>query len=80
MKSLNGRRTSDRNLASCLRETIEAIGSAVANVVCVLNPHAVIVSGRYALFGDYFVKRLQAATERRLIDNLKRDLLFLPSS
>lgn len=66
-------------LLSQLERTTRVVAEALANVICVLNPHAVIVSGRYALFGEPFVADLKAATEERLIDDLKRDLMFLRS-
>jgi predicted NBD/HSP70 family sugar kinase len=56
------------------------MAAAIANVICVINPHAVIISGNYALFGDRFVKELQLATEAHLIEEMKRDLVFTRSS
>lgn len=69
----------EQALVAQLNRVIRAVAVALANAICLLNPHAVIVSGRYALFGERFVADLQAATEARLIDDLKRDLVFLRS-
>lgn len=70
----------DPALNGLVHRTIETVARAIANIICILNPHAVIVSGHYTVFGDRFVEELQSATERYIIDEMKRDLVFLRSA
>ncbi|HUX19832.1 MAG TPA: ROK family protein [Spirochaetia bacterium] len=63
-----------------LARMIRIMAAAIANVICVINPHAVIISGNYSLFGDRFVKELQLSTEEHLIEEMTRDLIFTRSS
>ena len=70
----------ESHLLSVLERTTQTIAHAIANIICVLNPHAIVVSGHYSVFGDRFLHDLQAATEELVIDDLKRDLQFIRST
>lgn len=67
-------------LLSVLDKKIQTIAHAIANIICVLNPHAIVVSGYYSVFGERFMEDLQTATEALVIDDLKRDLQFIRSA
>ena len=63
-----------------LKRIIRITGKLLSNIICVLNPHSIILGGKYKIFGDKFILSLQRETEKYLIEDLKRNLSFYLSS
>ncbi len=63
-----------------LKRIIRITGKLLSNIICVLNPHSIILGGKYKIFGNKFIISLQRETEKYLIEDLKRNLSFHLSS
>ncbi len=59
-----------------LDNIIRIAGKTIANIICVLNPHYVILGGKYKIFGKRFIEALESETKKYLIEDLKKNLHF----
>jgi glucokinase len=55
-------------------ETIDHIGFALVNVICIFNPQCVILGGGISKSGDWFLPKLQKVIEKQL--PLKTDIFI----
>ncbi len=67
----------DRNAIQVLAESGERIGVGLANVINILNPELVIISGEGTLAGDYRLKPMIAAIQRYVFDGLMDDVQII---
>ncbi len=66
----------NKNIESELDSVTSAVALALANVIFVLNPHEIIVSGRYNLFGSGFVQSLEKKAGAYLLSEMREGLVF----
>ena len=81
---LSAARQNDYLAQSALNETLDYLSIAIANLVCVLDPDRIVISGDLAEFGDLFIEpirsRLQGALPHMpdvVLSELKTDAAVL---
>jgi glucokinase-like ROK family protein len=57
---LSAAREGDALARTVLDETLDYLSIAVANLVCILDPDCIVISGDLAEFGDLFIEPIQA--------------------
>jgi glucokinase len=57
---LSAAREGDQLARSVVSETVDFLSIAVANLICVLDPDRIVISGDLADFGDLFVEPIRA--------------------
>ncbi|UCC85564.1 MAG: ROK family protein, partial [Anaerolineales bacterium] len=63
---LSAAREGDSLAQSILSETVDYLSIAIANLICILDPDRVVISGDLAEFGDLFVQPIRSRLEGAL--------------
>ena len=70
----------DRRIDAELDFVTSTVAKALANVIVMMNPHEIIISGHYRIFGAGFIERIEKKTDAYLLDEMREGLVFRSSS
>jgi predicted NBD/HSP70 family sugar kinase len=73
-------RAGDRGARRAVTDAGEAVGTALAAAINLLNPELVVVGGELAAVGDVLIDPIRAAIERRVIAPAAGSLRIVPST
>ena len=65
--------------SQAMNEAIHALGVAIASLIHVLNPQAVVIGGGVSEIGEPLFRPLREAVRRRAMPSLARDVAILPA-
>lgn len=57
-----------------VNKVAEVFSQAIMNIVCIIDPHIIIISGNYNIFGNKFVELLREYSARFIIPEVLADL------
>lgn len=72
-------REGDSYAQGVLNDAATVLATSLANISNTLNPQAIIIGGKVALAGDFFIKRIREIFEKETLPNVRRSISLIKS-